>query len=87
MARQMDVQIKRALAHPRRLEIFGYLVQKMGAGERGASEFELAVALGMAGAKVKYHLTVLRDADLISHTDDFIPGAPDRYMAVVPAGK
>ena len=83
----MDVQIKRALAHPRRLEIFGYLVQKMGAGEQGAGEFELAVDLGMASAKVKYHLTVLRDADLISHTDDFIPGVPDRYMAVVPASK
>jgi predicted ArsR family transcriptional regulator len=83
----MDVQIKRALAHPTRTEIFGYLIEKMGVGEQGVDEAELASALGLTSAKVKYHLTVLHDADLIAHADDAKPGAPDRYIAAAPAGK
>ena len=87
MARQMDVQIKKALAHPRRTEIHSYLVQKMGVGTQGADEFEMAVALGLTRPKVRYHLTVLRDANLIAHMSNSKPDAPDRYMAAVPAGK
>lgn len=83
----MDVQIKRALEYPRRTEILGYLVRKMGLGEKGADEAELADALGLTRAKVKYHLTVLRDADLIAHTDGPRPGVPGRYVAAASAGK
>jgi DNA-binding transcriptional ArsR family regulator len=52
--------IKRALGHPKRLEIFGYLTRKGGAGEA-----ELVGALGLTPPVVNYHLSVLRDAGLI----------------------
>lgn len=83
----MDVQIKKALGHPKRTEILGYLMQTMGVAEQGADEVELADALGMTSAKVRYHLTVLCDADLISRTDDSKPGIPDRYIACSPSGQ
>jgi DNA-binding transcriptional ArsR family regulator len=76
----MDVQTQMALAHPRRRAILGYLMQKKG---EGTGESELADFLGLTIAKVGYHLTVLRDADLILHADDSGPGAAERY---VPAG-
>jgi DNA-binding transcriptional ArsR family regulator len=59
----MDAQTQRALAHPKRAEILGYLMQKKGG--RGADENDLADSLGLSTVKVKYHLAVLRDADLI----------------------
>jgi DNA-binding transcriptional ArsR family regulator len=59
----MDAQTHRALAHPKRAEILSYLTQKR--GEEGADESRLADSLGLSKAKVKYHLAVLRDADLI----------------------
>jgi DNA-binding transcriptional ArsR family regulator len=59
----MDVQTQRALAHPKRTEILGYLKQKR--GKEGADGSELADSLGLSKVQVKYHLAVLRDADLI----------------------
>jgi len=58
----MDVQTQRALAHPKRTEILGYLKQK---GKEGADRGELADSLGLSKVQLKYHLAVLRDADLI----------------------
>ncbi len=80
----MDVQIQRVLAHSKRTEILGYLMQKKG-GE-GTDESELVDSLGLKTAEVKYHLTVLRHANLISHTDDLKPGAAERYVAAASAG-
>ncbi len=59
----MDVQTQRALAHPKRTEILGYLMQKGSKG--GADENQLADALGLPRIQLKYHLAILRDADLI----------------------
>lgn len=65
---ELDLRLKRALAHRRRLEIFGYLMQKR-AG-RGTGEQELADTFGMNIRLVEYHLKVLHDADLIAYVDD-----------------
>lgn len=59
----MDVQTQRALAHPKRTEILGYLTQKRGRGS--ADENQLADSLGLSKVQLKYHLAILRDADLI----------------------
>jgi predicted ArsR family transcriptional regulator len=80
----MDLQTQRALTHPKRTEILAYLMQKR--GEEGTGEGELADSLDLAAAQVKYHLTVLCDADLISHTGDLQPGTLGGYAAI-PAGK
>jgi DNA-binding transcriptional ArsR family regulator len=77
----MDVRTQRVLAHPKRTEILGCLVQK-----EGADAGELADSLDLATAQVEYHLTVLRDADLISPTDGLRSEAAGRYVAV-PGGK
>lgn len=79
--------MKRALTHPKRAEILACLMQKMVLGGEGADEVELADALSLTRTKVRYHLTVLADADLISPADDSRPGAPERYVAPLPAGK
>ena len=61
---EMDAQLKRALSHPRRQEVFSYIMKK-GDGTR-TDEREIADALGLTVPKVKYHLMVLHDADLIA---------------------
>jgi predicted ArsR family transcriptional regulator len=81
----MDAQAQRALAHPKRTEILGYLVQKREG--TGTDENELADSLGLTTTKVKYHLTVLHDADLISHANDRDTGPTERYIAAAAAGK
>ena len=58
--------LKRALSHPKRLEILGSLMQK----KLGTDEEELVEALGLVASTVRYHLTVLHDADLIVQLDD-----------------
>ena len=68
--------IKRALGHPKRLEIFGYLTQK-----GGADETELVEVLGLTAPTVRYHLSVLEDADLIANVKDRGLGSTDRYVA------
>jgi DNA-binding transcriptional ArsR family regulator len=79
----MELWIQRALSHPRRRGVLGYLLQK---GEHsGTSEDELATAFGMGIRIVEYHLKVLRDAHLIAHVDDERKAghAQRSYVAVV----
>lgn len=79
----MDALIRRALAHPKRMEILSYLMQN-GNGE-GINEAELADSLSLAMTGVGYHLKVLQDADLIAHVDDQGQGTDERYVATAPA--
>lgn len=55
-----------ALSHPRRTEMFGYLIQR----KDGTSEEQLADEFGMGLPLVEYHLKVLADADLIACLED-----------------
>ncbi len=74
----MDVQVRRALSHPKRTEIFGRLTQQ----KDGTSEGELADEFGMGIPLVTYHLKVLHDADLIAPLDDERePGTGRSYVA------
>lgn len=50
----------------------------IGQREAGMDEGEMPDVLGLTHAKVRYHLLVLRNADLIASADQ----APDRYIAV-----
>jgi DNA-binding transcriptional ArsR family regulator len=81
----MGTQIQRALRHPRRTEILLYLMQRE--GSEGTDEDELADSLGLKAARVRYHLTVLRDADLISRADERGPSTSERYLAAHLAGR
>jgi DNA-binding transcriptional ArsR family regulator len=71
--------IKRALGHPKRLEIFGYLTQK-----GAADEAELVEALDLAAPRVRYHLSVLQSAELIAHVAGGEAG--HSYIAAASAG-
>jgi DNA-binding transcriptional ArsR family regulator len=62
----MEAQIRLALSHPRRTEIFGHLIR----AKDGTSEEELAAEFGMGIRLVEYHLSVLHSADLIARLDD-----------------
>lgn len=74
--------IKRALGHPKRLEIFGYLTQK-----DGADETELVEMLGLTTPTVRYHLSVLQDADLIVQVEGTEQGgAEGSFIAAASAG-
>ncbi len=74
----MEAQIRMALSHPKRTEIFGRLMQQ----KDGTSEEELAGEFGMGVPLVTYHLKVLHDADLIARLDDEQePGAGCAYVA------
>ncbi len=77
--------LKQALAHPARQEILGHL---MGSAEP-MSEGDLAMLLDLGEAKVTYHLTVLRNADLVVQTEDGQePGPGEReYLAAGMAGQ
>jgi DNA-binding transcriptional ArsR family regulator len=77
---QADPVLEQALSHPKRLEILGYLVQKKGTG---TDEAELVEALDLSAPRVKYHLLILQNADLIAHVDDLAQG---RYIAAASAG-
>lgn len=65
-SRRMESQIRLALSHPRRTELFDYLIQH----KDGTSEEALAAEFGMSVPLVEYHLTVLSNADLIARLDD-----------------
>jgi DNA-binding transcriptional ArsR family regulator len=78
-------QLKQALSHPARQAILGYL---LGSGEP-MSEGDLARLLDLGEAKVTYHLTVLRQADLVMQTEEGQePGLGEReYLAAGMAGR
>jgi DNA-binding transcriptional ArsR family regulator len=59
------LQLKRALGHPRRLEIFIFLMDRP--DEEGTSERELADVFDMGTRLVEYHLRVLQDVDLVAN--------------------
>jgi DNA-binding transcriptional ArsR family regulator len=73
-----DSVVKRALSHPKRLEMLGYLRQK----GTGTDEAELVTALDLTAPRVKYHLSVLRSAGLIAHVE----GRKQGYIAAASAG-
>lgn len=73
-------QLKRALGHPRRVEIFIYLADR--SDGKATSEQELAEAFNMGIRLVEYHLLVLQGADLIARLDEQEPGdAGHSYVA------
>ncbi len=79
---QAEPALKRALGHPKRIEIFGYLTQNGGAGET-----ELVEALDLSALTVRYHLSVLHDADLIVQVEGGDHGqAGPSYIAATSAG-
>jgi DNA-binding transcriptional ArsR family regulator len=80
--RPKDPVLERALSHPKRLAMFGYLMEKRGTG----TEEELVEALDLPAPRVKYHLLVLRGADLIAHIEVQGRGTADRYIATASAG-
>lgn len=78
----MDTQVRRALSHPKRTEILGYLVRKRDGA--GATEVELAIAFGMGRRVVEYHMKVLGGADLIARFDGKqTPDVDHSYVAAV----
>jgi hypothetical protein len=80
---QVDPVLERALSHPKRLEILGYLRQKKRAG---TDEAELIEVLDLSAPRVKYHLSVLYSAGPIAPVENQAPGAIDRYIAATSAG-
>jgi Helix-turn-helix domain len=77
-SRPKDPILKRVLSHPCRLAVLDYLMQKR---ETGTDEEELVEVLDLPAPKVKYHLLVLRGADLIARADDPAQG----YIATASA--
>ncbi len=75
--------LKGALSHPARQEILGYL---MGSAEP-MSKGDLADVLDIGEAKVKYHLKVLRDADLVVQDEEGQGQGEQAYLAVGMAGR
>jgi len=75
---QEDIALKRAVGHPKRLELLGCLARS----KTGMEEAELSEALGLTPSLVTYHLGILRSADLVAHVEDAKPGTPLRYVAL-----
>lgn len=80
---KMDPLLQRALSHPKRLAMLGYLMQKR---NEGTDEDELADVLDLSLGKVKYHLQVLYEADLIAHAEGRESTGAERYIAAASAG-
>ncbi len=76
-----DTALKRAVRHPKRLEMLGYLAGQDG----GTEEDELADALGLTPPLVKYHLGVLQSADLVAYVEESARGTADSYIVAVPS--
>jgi DNA-binding transcriptional ArsR family regulator len=74
-----ETALNRAVRHPKRLEMLGYLA----GSKTGMEEVELADALGLTPPLVKYHLGVLESADLVAHVEDSAPGTTDRYVVAI----
>lgn len=72
----VNAELQRALSHPKRREIFGYLTEK-GDGA-GATERELAAALGMGLRVIGYHLKVLQSAGQVARFDGRRPSGAER---------
>ena len=81
----MDMQTQRALAHPTRIAILGYLMQREG-GE-GVDESELVGSLGLMKTKVEYHATVLFDAGLIVRTYSRETGTDEHSTVLIAASE
>jgi len=77
-SKQSNVMIRRALSHPTRRALLGYLIQTLSSG---TNEVELADALDLTMPTVRYHLVVLRDSDLITQIGDRKPGVTARYVS------
>jgi DNA-binding transcriptional ArsR family regulator len=75
--RDEDTVLKRAIRHPKRLEILGFLA----GSETGCDESALAKALGEPPARLRYHLKVLQSADLVAHVGD--GETTERYAVAV----
>ena len=67
--------VARALAHPMRLATVLCLMSREG---EATDETKLAESLGLSLPAMRYHLTVLRDSDLITCVET---GATERYIA------
>ena len=76
-----DTALKRAVSHPKRLEMLGYLAGK----KTGIDRVGLAEALGLNLSLVKYHLGVLCSADMVAYVEGPEPGTIDRYVVVAGA--
>lgn len=75
--------LKGALSHPNRQEILGYL---MGSAEP-MSEGDLTRMLDIEEAQVKYHLTVLRGAELVMQIKEGQEPDGRAYSAAGMAGR
>jgi helix-turn-helix protein len=64
----LGLPLRRALEHPRRLEIFLFLADR--SDGQATSEQELVEVFDMGIRLVEYHLKVLEDADLIANVFD-----------------
>lgn len=73
-------RLKQALAHPRRLEIFIFLMD--GLDENGTSEQELAEVLNMNARRLEYHLKVLQDVDLVTNVAEDRDTNEPSYIAL-----
>jgi DNA-binding transcriptional ArsR family regulator len=74
--------LKRALCHPRRLEILSFLIRRHGGAEAGSLAEELDLTL----AQATYHLKVLEGAALVADADSLGQGTTNRYVVVAPSG-
>jgi len=79
-AKTEEAALKRALAHPRRLEILSFLAQK-----RGGTGADLADGLGLTAALVVYHLKVLKSVDLVADTGGPEQDTAERYVVATSA--
>jgi DNA-binding transcriptional ArsR family regulator len=77
-------QLKRALGHRRRLEIFIFLMDRP--DEEGTGERELADVFVMGAGLVEYHLKVLQDVDLVANVAEKrgLGTAEPSYVAPTP---
>lgn len=68
--------LRRALGHPKRVGMLSFLMDR---GE-GVEEAELAAALGLTLSGARYHLTILRVADLVTVVDRPASSAAGRQV-------
>jgi len=78
--RDTDTVFQRALRHRSRLIILGFLAGR----KTGYDEVELADTLHESPSRLRYHLRVLQNADLVAHVNDPAHGIarPRQYIVV-----